>query len=84
MIFPQSPRSNSNVSRDPHVHVPSKAFTDKTTSAIIAPLVTMLLLVPMIVCNAIHSSTVRLAIVVLAANLFVMLLSTLTRSKMIE
>lgn len=52
--------------------------------AIVAPLVTMLVLAPVIVCNAVHSPTIRLVVVILAANLFVMLLSMLTNSKMIE
>lgn len=66
------------------MHILSRAFTDKATRVIVAPFVTLLVLVPVIVCNAIDNMNVRLGVIILAANIFVVLLSLFTRCKIIE
>jgi len=57
---------------------------ERTIRVIISLFLTMLVLIPVIVCNVVDNSNVRLAVLVFAANLFVMLLSIVTKSRMIE
>jgi hypothetical protein len=66
------------------VHILPRAFTDRTARAIVAPVVTLLVLVPVIVCNEVNSLKARLAVMILATNIFVMLLSLMTKSRTIE
>lgn len=71
------------VKRPARAHPPS-SFRGQDDARDHSLVVTLLVLVPVIVCNELHSLNARLTVMTLAASLFVMLLSLLIKSKMIE
>lgn len=70
----------ANLSRDPNVHIFTSSSIRGTVRALLAPLITFLLLTPVIVCNAIHNSAARLFVIALATTFLVAILSGLTRA----
>ncbi|EEU34830.1 uncharacterized protein NECHADRAFT_55103, partial [Fusarium vanettenii 77-13-4] len=77
----QNQQKNSD---DSKVHVLDQSFTDKAARVLLTTLVTLLILVPVMICNAMNDSTSRITILVLAAISFITALSLLTRSKAID
>ncbi|KAF3941423.1 hypothetical protein ABW19_dt0207607 [Dactylella cylindrospora] len=74
----------SDISRDERVHIFSRKYANLLARALITPLIVILLLAPVIICNFINHSTIRLTIISLSTTLFLTILSLLTRGKMIE
>ncbi|KAI2464030.1 hypothetical protein F4781DRAFT_440014 [Annulohypoxylon bovei var. microspora] len=73
-----------NKSDDSMVHIFPRTFTNKVTRLLLTPLVIFFLLVPVMICNALSSSTSRLIILILAAVTFITAMSLLTKSKTID
>ena len=71
-------------SRDPKVHIFSAPLLYRRARILLAPLVTTLLLTPVVICNFLASLSSRLAVVVFATSVFVAVLSVLTRAKTID
>ncbi|KAH8807489.1 hypothetical protein F5884DRAFT_857066 [Xylogone sp. PMI_703] len=76
--------SQSSTSRDRRVHVFPRSLTTYVARMILTPLIIFFLLAPIIICNAITNSTARLATMVIATTVFVMLVSLLTKAKTID
>lgn len=70
----------ASLSRDPNVHIFAPLPIRRAVRALLAPLVTLLLLTPVIICNAIHNLTARLVVMVLATTFLVAVLSGLTKA----
>jgi hypothetical protein len=77
-------RFRSNVSRDQRVHIFTRDSTNLVARAVLTPLIILLVLVPVIICNALNSLNIRLAIMVVATSVFVTLLSLLGKAKTID
>ncbi|OCL13958.1 hypothetical protein AOQ84DRAFT_359331 [Glonium stellatum] len=73
-----------NISRDPNVHISTSPVLRKAAYGIIALLAMILLLLPIVICNATTNAPARMSIVAVAAIFFVVTLCGLTRAKSIE
>ncbi|KAI5918584.1 hypothetical protein F4810DRAFT_565382 [Camillea tinctor] len=73
-----------NRSGDDMVHVFAKGFTNRVTRVLLMPLITFILLAPIILCNSMSSSTNRLIVLVFAAIAFISAVSFLTASRPID
>ncbi|KAL4727146.1 hypothetical protein ACLX1H_006047 [Fusarium chlamydosporum] len=73
-----------DVSSDPNVHIYSGTFIKRTAKAFMICLVTMLLLLPIVICNLVNALATRLLIVMLSTVVYLLVLSGLTRVKTIE
>ncbi|KAG8356631.1 hypothetical protein FVEN_g5676 [Fusarium venenatum] len=78
------PPSFPPISRDPRVHVFPISSTRKVARMLMSLFITILLLSPVIVCNAVQSLSARLFIIVIAASTFVSLLAGLTKANTVE
>lgn len=83
-IFGNKTRKRDSYSRDPKVHIFSTETVRQVARVLLAPLVTALLLAPVIICNFFGSLATRLTIVVLSTSFFVAILAGLTRAKTVE
>jgi hypothetical protein len=72
------------LSRDPKVHIMHKASTTRTARILMTPFVVTLLLAPVIVCNHLDSLTARLVTIIVAAVIFIAVISGSTRAKTTE
>lgn len=72
------------VSRDANVHVFTPASVRRAVRALLTPLITLLLLTPVVVCNFVAELTPRLIIVVISTTGFIAILSGLTRTRTVE
>ncbi|KAF8847730.1 hypothetical protein BDZ45DRAFT_665461 [Acephala macrosclerotiorum] len=79
-----SKKCRSDVSRDQHVHIYSRDCASLLARIISTPLIIILVLVPVIICNAVNSLNSRLAIIVIATSIFLTFLSLLMKVKMLE
>ncbi|KAF3221166.1 hypothetical protein TWF106_006491 [Orbilia oligospora] len=79
-----SKNNRSNISRDPRVHVYSRNTTNIVARTILTPLMIVVLLIPVIICNAVASPNARLAIVIFATSIFLTILSLFTKGKMLD
>ncbi|KAM7210104.1 hypothetical protein V8F06_014513 [Rhypophila decipiens] len=76
--------TNNLISRDRHVHIFSKPAISLISRMVIIPLVVMLLLAPVIICNSINGQSARLAVIVISTSCFITALSTLTKARTVE
>ncbi|ROW05707.1 hypothetical protein VMCG_05216 [Cytospora schulzeri] len=74
----------SKVSRDPNVHLFPRSSTNHVACVIVTPLITMMLMMPVIVCNYVVDVPARLAIITLATSLFITSLSLLTNARTVD
>ncbi|KAF3911255.1 hypothetical protein AA313_de0201959 [Arthrobotrys entomopaga] len=79
-----SKNNRSKISRDPRVHVYSRNSTNIVARTILTPLMIVVLLIPVIICNAVTSPNARLAIVISATSIFLTILSLFTKGKMLD
>ncbi|KAK3369082.1 hypothetical protein B0T24DRAFT_631648 [Lasiosphaeria ovina] len=77
-------RSQPNISKDPNVYIYSKPSTNSAARTLLTPFIICVLLAPVAICNAIGNPTGRLLVVTAATTVFVMALSLLTKSKVVE
>jgi hypothetical protein len=68
------------ISRDPNVHVFPLLSITRAARILVTPLITFLLLAPVIICNFVSSLTARLVVVVVAALCLVAVLSSFTKA----
>ncbi|KAI2616350.1 hypothetical protein GGR54DRAFT_631828 [Hypoxylon sp. NC1633] len=78
------PRALPDLSQDPNVYVPIKSTISQLTRALMTPLIIVLLLVPVIVCNYLTLVAARVCTIVVATTIFVGVLSASTRAKAVE
>lgn len=76
--------SESSISRDPRVHVFPRSWTTRAARIVLTPVIILLLLAPVVICNAITNPTARLATMIIATATFVILISLLTKAKTID
>jgi len=79
-----SKRGRSDISRDHHVHIYSRNCTSFLARIIMTPLVIILVLVPVVICNAVNGLTAKMAVIISATSIFLTILSFLTRGGMLE
>lgn len=82
--FSEQSRLEDQFSRDLKVHIFSNSTMRQITRVLLAPLVTALLLTPVVICNFLGSLTNRLIVVVFATSFFVATLACTTRGKTVE
>lgn len=70
----------SNISRDSNVHITPRTVSDQIVRIIIAPVVAVILLIPVVICHIVTDSNKRLFTIILSSYMFVLLLSLWTRS----
>ncbi|KAI9900825.1 hypothetical protein N3K66_005087 [Trichothecium roseum] len=80
----QGGRGVGIVSRDANVHVFTPASVRRAVRALLTPLITLLLLTPVVVCNFVAELTPRLIIVVISTTGFIAIMSGLTRTRTVE
>ena len=73
-----------DVSRDPNVYIPSGPVLRRATRFLIAFLSIILLLIPVTICSAQSSMMARMAVVVIAASLFIGIVSIIIKARSIE
>ncbi|KAF2844809.1 hypothetical protein T440DRAFT_547057 [Plenodomus tracheiphilus IPT5] len=78
------PKQRLALSRDPRVHVFSKLSIARTARFAMAPCIVILLLAPAIICSYLHSLTARLLTIVVAASIFIAVMTGSTRAKATE
>ncbi|KAF3064949.1 hypothetical protein GL218_02145 [Daldinia childiae] len=78
------PDAQSGVSRDPKVHIFSPSSLRLMVRIFVVPFITILLLTPVITFSFVNSLSARLIIVVAATMIFVVALSSLTRTRIVE
>ncbi|OTA96297.1 hypothetical protein M434DRAFT_27945 [Hypoxylon sp. CO27-5] len=71
-------------SNDRHVFIYSGSFIKQSAKALLLFLITLLLMMPIIVCNIISTLSVRIVIVMASTITYLLILSTLTKSKTME
>ncbi|EMT67868.1 hypothetical protein FOC4_g10000677, partial [Fusarium odoratissimum] len=76
--------SNRYVSSDPNVHIYNGPFVSRVAKGLLICLVTLLLLLPIVVCNVVSTAAVRIFIVMLSTIVYLLVLSGLTRAKTTE
>lgn len=69
---------------DPNVYIYSGSSIQRTATTILLILITILLMLPIVICNVVHMTIVRLIIVILSTSFYLVVLSTLTKSKTAE
>ncbi|ENH68039.1 hypothetical protein FOC1_g10001736 [Fusarium oxysporum f. sp. cubense race 1] len=77
-------QSNRYVSSDPNVHIYNGPFVSRVAKGLLICLVTLLLLLPIVVCNVVSTAAVRIFIVMLSTIVYLLVLSGLTRAKTTE
>ncbi|KAF2785960.1 hypothetical protein K505DRAFT_400440 [Melanomma pulvis-pyrius CBS 109.77] len=73
-----------NISRDPNVHITPKPSITRVARVLMTPFIATLLLAPVIVCNCLSSLIARLFTIVIAATMFIAILSGSTKAKTVE
>ncbi|KEF52909.1 uncharacterized protein A1O9_10815 [Exophiala aquamarina CBS 119918] len=73
-----------NISRDPNVYISSGSALRRATRFLIALLLVILLFIPIVLCSAQNSMTARMAVVAIAASLFIGIVSIIIKAKSIE
>ena len=74
----------STVSRNRLVHVYSRNLTNRLTRVLLTQLIILLILSPVIICNAVRSTKARLIILVFATSIFISIVSCFTKSKTVD
>ena len=75
---------NDGVSRDANVHIFAPSSVRRAVRILLTPLITLLLLTPVVICNFVRTLTPRLVIIVIATTGFIAVLSGLTRARTVE
>ena len=75
---------HDKISIDPNVYLYSGPMIKQTARALLLFLVTFLLLIPVVICNIISTTSIRITIVMLSTVSYLFILSELTHSKTIE
>ncbi|EXA33850.1 hypothetical protein NW761_014338 [Fusarium oxysporum] len=83
-FLPKFRESNRYVSSDPNVHIYNGPFVSRVAKGLLICLVTLLLLLPIVVCNVVSTAAVRIFIVMLSTIVYLLVLSGLTRAKTTE
>ncbi|KAI0383371.1 hypothetical protein F5Y04DRAFT_33591 [Hypomontagnella monticulosa] len=73
-----------NASNDPNVHIYLGPLVPQVARAILLLVITLLLLMPVIICNIIETTSSRIAIVIASTVSYLIVLSTLTKSRTME
>ncbi|KAE9363029.1 hypothetical protein N431DRAFT_357402, partial [Stipitochalara longipes BDJ] len=73
-----------DVSRDSNVYIFSGSLIGRITRTLILSIITFLLLAPVLVCNALSSTTPRIITIVISTIVFLSTLSLLTRARTVE
>jgi hypothetical protein len=81
MIF-QDP--HHDVSRDSNVYIFSGSLIGRAARTLILTIIILLLLAPVLVCNALSNTTSRIITIVISTIVFLSTISALTRARTIE
>ncbi|KAH8892157.1 hypothetical protein GQ53DRAFT_781381 [Thozetella sp. PMI_491] len=73
-----------NLSSDPHVFLYSGLLIKRTAKAVMLVRITLLLLMPVIICIVIDSVWARICVIIISTMLYLSTLSQLTNSRMME
>ncbi|KAK0113057.1 hypothetical protein ONS95_014763 [Cadophora gregata] len=73
-----------NISNDPNVYIYSGRRIQRTAKAVLLFLITLLLLMPVIICNFVDTISIRITIVMISTISYLLVLSGLTRARTIE
>lgn len=73
-----------NMSNDPNVYIHSGQLIQRIAKALLLLLITILLLMPVVVCSIINTTSVRIAIVMVSTISYLLVLSSLTKSRTME
>ena len=76
--------SYHDVSIDTTVYIYSGPLIKKSAKALLLFLITLLILMPVIICNIINITSIRIVIVMVSTISYLLILSELTKSKTIE
>lgn len=72
------------MSNDPNVYIHSGQLIQRIAKALLLLLITILLLMPVVVCSIINTTSVRIAIVMVSTISYLLVLSSLTKSRTME
>ena len=72
---------HDKISIDPNVYLYSGPLIKQTARALLLVLVTFLLLIPVVVCNIISTTSTRIIVVMLSTISYLFILSELTHSR---
>lgn len=72
------------MSDDPNVYIHSGQLIQRIAKALLLFLITILLLMPVVVCSIINATSVRIAIVMVSTISYLLVLSSLTKSRTME
>ncbi|EFQ34255.1 uncharacterized protein GLRG_09399, partial [Colletotrichum graminicola M1.001] len=73
-----------NKSSDENVYIYSGSLVKQSAPVLMLCLITSLILIPVVICIAVHSMVARVAIILISTVLYLSVLSRLTNSKMME
>ncbi|KAF5240591.1 hypothetical protein FAUST_4269 [Fusarium austroamericanum] len=73
-----------DISSDPYVHIYSGPYIRRAAKTLLICLATVLLLLPIVICNLVTELPMRLMIVIISTVVYLIVLSGLTRIKTIE
>ncbi|KAM3543247.1 hypothetical protein ARSEF1564_003877 [Beauveria bassiana] len=71
-------------SRDPNVHIFPPSSIGRAVRVLLAPIIAILLLAPVVICNFVGSLTARLIIIIFATSGFIAGLSSFSKARTIE
>ncbi|KAF5639372.1 hypothetical protein F52700_4224 [Fusarium sp. NRRL 52700] len=83
-FLPKFRENDRFVSCDPNVHIYNGPFVGRVAKGLLICLVTLLLLLPIVVCNVVSTAAVRIFIVMVSTIVYLLVLSGLTRAKTTE
>lgn len=75
---------HDKISIDPNVYLYSGPMIKQSARALLLFLVTFLLLIPVVICNIISTTSIRITVVMLSTISYLFILSELTHSRTIE
>ncbi|KAK7946894.1 uncharacterized protein PG986_011215, partial [Apiospora aurea] len=75
---------HNDASNDPNVYIYSGPLIQRTARGLLLSLITVLLIMPIVICNIINTSLTRIVVAVLSIILYLLVLSGLTNSGTME
>lgn len=69
---------------DPNVHIYSGPLVKRTAKALLLCLITLLLLIPVVICNLISTTSFRIIVVMASTISYLLVVSLLTKSRTME
>jgi hypothetical protein len=76
--------NSQEISTDANVFIYSGSLIRRIAKGLLLSLIALLLILPVVVCNAVQTTSTRIAVVVLSTIFYLLALSVLTKSKTME